>query len=164
MTERDTALVHKRARPANFPLPWRESGQRLSQTAFTLIEMMIVVVVLGALIGLLTTSLGRARQHAQRARSESDVKTLAAAMWAYRHEYGRWPCSENSGTAVTYRANNYRLWEYMTGNDEDQNPRLIRFVNWSEYLTNSSGSIVCPTSMQPYTIIFNLETDTVTVR
>ena len=50
----------------------------------------------------------------------------------------------------------------------DNNPRGIRFVNWSEYLIAPNRSVYNPTSSPPnyvyYQISFDLTNDTVTVK
>ncbi len=58
-------------------------GMRLRRPAFTLIEVLVVVAVLGVLVAILLPSLNRARQSARRTMCLNNIKSLETAHWLY---------------------------------------------------------------------------------
>jgi general secretion pathway protein G len=68
----------------NNPLPPR-------RTAFTLVEIMIVVVIIGLLAGLVTYSTTGLLDRAKRQKARADVSTLAGALDQYYGANGRFP-------------------------------------------------------------------------
>jgi prepilin-type N-terminal cleavage/methylation domain-containing protein len=59
--------------------------------AFTLIELLTVIAVLGILAAILIPTLGGARDSANRATTKAQFNQWAAAMELYRQEYGFYP-------------------------------------------------------------------------
>lgn len=64
-----------------------------ARAAFTLLELMAVVVILGILIGLLVTALGGAEESAKVRMTRVELTQLQAAIDAYEREHGRYPPS-----------------------------------------------------------------------
>lgn len=66
----------------------------MNRKAFTLIELLIVVAIIGILAAIAVPNFLNASVRAKVARVESDLKALATAQQAYRLDYGRFtPCS-----------------------------------------------------------------------
>lgn len=63
------------------------------RSAFTLVELLIVVVVIGMLLALLVPAVGRARQKANEARVTAEIKQLESAIVAFKNEFGIEPPS-----------------------------------------------------------------------
>jgi general secretion pathway protein G len=61
------------------------------RTAFTLVEIMIVVVIIGLLAGLVTYSTTGLLDRAKRQKARADVATLAGALDQYYGANGRFP-------------------------------------------------------------------------
>lgn len=70
--------------------------------AFTLLELLIVVAVLGLLVGMLLPTLGRARQVAMRATCASNLHQLAIVMSLYTHDYDAFPAALDPVDANPY--------------------------------------------------------------
>jgi len=58
---------------------------RSTRNAFTLVELMVVLSVVGMLIGSLTVSVSNAQQRAKVSKAESEVKILSQAILAYEN-------------------------------------------------------------------------------
>jgi len=72
---------------------------RLSRDAFTLIELLIVIAIIGILMALLFPAVGNAIKMAQKTAAKNDVVQIANALSAYQTEYGQWPVTnETNGT------------------------------------------------------------------
>jgi prepilin-type N-terminal cleavage/methylation domain-containing protein len=69
--------------------------------AFTLVEMLIVITVIGILIGCLYPALSIARQHSRKAAALGMVVNVQAAMDAYLSEQHRLPPTEPDNTLAT---------------------------------------------------------------
>jgi prepilin-type N-terminal cleavage/methylation domain-containing protein len=67
----------------------RNSPTRTS--AFTLIELLTVIAIIGVLAGLLFPAIKSALQRAEIAQAQNDVKNIEAALKAFYTEYGKWP-------------------------------------------------------------------------
>src|SRR3954471_25067656 len=65
-----------------------------SQRAFSLIEIMIVVVIIGLLAGLVTYATTGYLDRAKRQRAKADIATFGGAVDSFYLEHGRFP--ENS--------------------------------------------------------------------
>ncbi len=63
------------------------------RSAFTLIEMMVVVIIIAVLAGLLLPALGRARTSANEARVVVEIKGLESGIAAFKAKYGCEPPS-----------------------------------------------------------------------
>ena len=62
-----------------------------SQLAFSLVELMVVVSIIGLLAGLLTALIPKALDAADKTKAKGDLSAIVAAIKAYRQEYGKWP-------------------------------------------------------------------------
>lgn len=62
--------------------------------AFTLIELLIVVAIIGIVSGMLTANYQQALQRADRAATQHNLHTLHTALSSYRLDYGRFPLAD----------------------------------------------------------------------
>lgn len=88
--------------------------------AFTLIELLIVIAIIGILMGLLFPAVSGALHAARRAQAQNDITQISNACIAYATEYGMGPYDPlNMPTQV-----NGNLLEKLMG----ANPRSIVFI------------------------------------
>ncbi|MDD4870366.1 MAG: type II secretion system protein [Kiritimatiellae bacterium] len=136
----------------------------MKRSAFTLIELLMVVVVIGILLGLMSAAIKKSVRYANEKRAKSDARTLAGACQAYRTEYGRWPIPDPlSSLATNWYSNpseNASVIEVFTGTGTEQNPRQIKFLNLGDYVRDISGNVLNPITMQPYRFFVNLDVNT----
>ena len=59
--------------------------------AFTLVELLIVIIIIGILAGMMMLSAGAATDKATATRIISDTRTMKAAAVMYKADYGSWP-------------------------------------------------------------------------
>jgi prepilin-type N-terminal cleavage/methylation domain-containing protein len=79
--------------------PCYQSGR--VRRAFTLVEIMVVVVIIGLLAMLALPAAMRVRESAQNSRYASDVRTFAQAFETYSLTNGGWPPNAGGGAIPT---------------------------------------------------------------
>ncbi len=106
-----------------------------SSRAFTLIELLIVIAIIGILMSLLFPAVNAAIDSARKAQAKNDVTQIATAVFAYETEYGRLPATnsgaQNVGSPV--------LAALMGSNVSSLNPRLIVFLEVNNAKKGKSG-------------------------
>jgi prepilin-type N-terminal cleavage/methylation domain-containing protein len=70
----------------------RKSELRAS-AAFTLIELLTVIAIIGILAGLLLPAIARAKVQAQKKKAQLEVTQIAVAIQAYESDYSKFPVS-----------------------------------------------------------------------
>lgn len=78
-----------------------------SRRAFTLVEIMVVVVIIGLLAAIALPGFARVRRRAQASRYANDFKQFAAAFQRYNLEHGGWPPAQSSPGAPTVEMTGY---------------------------------------------------------
>jgi prepilin-type N-terminal cleavage/methylation domain-containing protein len=83
------------------PRPCRgvRRGERLTNTfhsAFTLIELIVVVTVIVILTGLVLSTVGYAQKKGARARAETEIAAMSAACESYKADNGVYPASSDT--------------------------------------------------------------------
>jgi prepilin-type N-terminal cleavage/methylation domain-containing protein len=104
-----------------------------SSRAFTLIELLIVIAILGILMALLFPAVSGAIDAARKAQAKNDVVQIATAITAYETEYGRLPLPESTSV-------NTALLAVLTGADTNNNPRQIVFLEVQPAKRGKSGT------------------------
>ena len=66
-------------------------GPARSRHAFTLVEVMVVIAIIGVLAGILLVALGSAKEAARRSRTQSILQGFASACDAFALEHDRYP-------------------------------------------------------------------------
>jgi len=122
-----------------------------SSSAFTLVELLVVIVIIGILFGFITSAVMRSRIAARRRQAESDCYTLAAAAQAYYHQFGEWPVSNpHGGQAVRILTEDNREVMMLLLD----NPLKKSFLNEGEYRFDSNTNVLTPWGVE-YTFIIN---------
>lgn len=107
----------------------QNQGRRTGRTrraAFTLAEMLAVIVVAAVLLTMIGSAMVQAKRHAKRARAEAQLRDLAKAWMQYWMVYTNWPASlrDQPDVPMTY-ANMAPLFS----DDTVDNPLKIPFIS-----------------------------------
>lgn len=68
--------------------------QRPHKNAFTLIELLIVIAIIGILAGLIVVNLGGVRERGRDTQRKNDMKQLQTALRLYYNDYQTYPASD----------------------------------------------------------------------
>jgi len=123
------------------------SSNPVMRKAFTLIELLIVIAIIGILMSLLFPAASSAIDAARKAQAKNDVTQIAAAVVAYEAEYGKLP---GTGTSDQTTDVNSALVNTLVGQSGNtNNPRQIVFLEIQAAKkgksgTNGSGNFVDP--------------------
>src|SRR5215469_6918491 len=97
-------------------------------TAFTLIELVVVIGLIVILTGLVLSTVGYARKKGARARAETEIAAMAAALESYKSDNAAYPRSSNTD-AIDARA---------SGNPSDYQNASLDLYNALFGATNGS--------------------------
>lgn len=76
-------------------------SQRKQVKAFTLVEMLLVIVIIGVLAGTIVTSLSGRTQQAKVTRAQADIRgNLSLALDLFEQDTGRYPTTEEGLIAL----------------------------------------------------------------
>lgn len=78
------------------------------QSGFSFIEIMVVVVIIGVLIGLLAPRLMDRPEEARVIAAKHDIKTIVSALKLYRLDNGRYPSTDQGLQALVAKPNDSR--------------------------------------------------------
>jgi len=126
--------------------------------AFTLIELLAVIAVIGILAALIFPSVGAARKSAGRAKTKVQFNQWAAAIEGFRSEYGYYPAFDASalvnGGAAGVPTGEHLFHDVLAGRKRDgsalgataatQNRKRITFYSFGE------GEFMSATSAAPH--------------
>lgn len=99
-------------------------------SAFTLIELMVVMIIVVTLMALTYTVILSAKAKHKNMQAKSDIKGLELALKSYRSTYGFWPMQAGSTSDTSYITNNGVIISVLIGSGgitNQHNPRGIRF-------------------------------------
>ena len=60
-------------------------------TGFTLVELLVVIVIIGMLLGMLLPAVNSMREKGRVAKAKSQCAALENAIFTYFQQYGEWP-------------------------------------------------------------------------
>lgn len=110
--------------------------------AFTLIEMLIVITIIGILAGISVPVVGGVMERARKVKVLSTIKDLQVAIKSYQTEYNKYPSTTTgSDTKALTDAGGGLLPIMLGASGNSLNPREIKFVDFPLAKNNRGGLV-----------------------
>jgi prepilin-type N-terminal cleavage/methylation domain-containing protein len=110
------------------PLATRHGGF----AAFTLIELLVVISIIAILAALAFPAVNGAIESARKAEARNDVQQIAAAIKAFKAEYGKFPTDDintsDNDVSDNYYSSNSDIISALLGEDDTINPKNLTFL------------------------------------
>ena len=106
--------------------------------AFTLVELLVVISIIGLLAGLAVPAINGALKSAKKSEVAAVAQSIRTAVLAFNSEYGTWPTN-----AATFTAD-VNFLNLMTTTTNSNNIRGIIFLEVPGKFTNSFGIVTPP--------------------
>jgi len=137
-------------------------------SAFTLVELLVVVSIIGLLVGLLAAGIPRAMDAGMKAKAKGEATAIVAAVKAYKQEYGRFPWANTNNTTI-FSSNSpttVNLIKVLSGDSttsldgsQPANPKGVRFLEGS---AGGTSGLPDPWGNQYSVVVDTGETGTIT--
>lgn len=139
---------------------------RRPSSAFTLIEIMVVIGIIAVLAALLFPVVIGTGERAKQKKALADAHSIVAAIKAYRQEYGKWPAQTQATQDMTYVTNNHLVIQPLLGSNAADisgkytNPKEIPFLSLQGNVNNPDycGNYLDPWGI-PYVICIDENED-----
>lgn len=130
----------------------------IPKMAFTLIELLTVIVIIGILVSLIMAAVVEMKNRARKKHEEAMIAALNTAIRAYYTEYSQWPYRTDpaKGGAWTNNDNGELINTFLLSTGPE-NRRGRTF--WE-----ASGTVTNPYTRQPFKIVIDTEADSVTIQ
>jgi prepilin-type N-terminal cleavage/methylation domain-containing protein len=109
----------------------RHSSFRVAgASAFTLLELLIVIAIIAVLAGVVLATAGYVQKNGKRSRAEAEIAAMSAALENYKADNGAYPSDAvtnnfdvTTATIADYAAPSLKLYDYLSGDtDYDRIP------------------------------------------
>jgi prepilin-type N-terminal cleavage/methylation domain-containing protein len=141
----------------------RGSASKAREGAFTLVELLVVVTIIGLLVGLISVAVPKAIESGMKAKAKGELTAIVAAVKAYKQEYGRFP-GDPTKTNRLYSSNSSPnmkdLMKVLGGDATTQldgqiaNPKGVRFFEGGQ----TDGTLLDPWSRQYLVLVDSADT------
>jgi prepilin-type N-terminal cleavage/methylation domain-containing protein len=143
----------------------RKSGiaSKAREGAFTLVELLVVVTIIGLLVGLISVAVPKAIESGMKAKAKGELTAIVSAVKAYKQEYGRFP-GDPTKTNRLYWSNSSPnmkdLMKVLGGDATTQldgqiaNPKGVRFFEGGQ----TDGTLLDPWSRQYLVLVDSADT------
>jgi len=103
----------------------REVSRRGLGPAFSLVELLVVISIIGLLAGLSSVAIPRAMEAGKKAKAKGDLTAIVAAVKAYKQEYGQWPVAKSKMDSAS---DEFSSW-YGPPTAESEGKDLMRILS-----------------------------------
>jgi len=126
-------------------------GRRAAESAFTILELLVVIALIIVLVGLTLSTVGYVQKKGARSRAEAEIAAMCAALESYKADNGIYP--DDSNTTEKLKATDVMsdyvpasqfLYKQLSG-DHDGDPTTPAPANAKNYL----GSAFKPQMFSP---------------
>lgn len=127
--------------------------------AFTLLELLVVITIIGILMGLLLPAVVPIINSGKKTQAKNDAVQIANAVAAYELEYGKLPIfpAGSSGDAELDVGGD--LLKVLTASDPVNNPRKVLFLETQDARHGRSGVTPDGTFVDPWGGVYRISLD-----
>jgi len=103
---------------------------RAGEAGFTLLELLVVIVILGLLIGLVAPAVLRQLGHAKDSIAKQSIAQIGSVLDLYKLDVGSYPTTEQGLEALVERPTGVSVWNgpYLKGDKVQQDPWNHPFI------------------------------------
>ena len=135
---------------------------KTKEGAFTLVELLVVISIIGMLAGLMSVAIPKAMESGKKAKAKGELTAIVAAVKAYKQEYGRWP-GNNTTSDQPFEGNNSKYLLAALGGTNNtlvENPKSVRFLEGAE----TDGTMKDPWKTQYYILVDTDDSNSMTYK
>ena len=116
---------------------------KAEKAAFTLVEMLVVIAILGILMAMMVPAAGLVLKRTKISNTRGDAGLVAAALMKYQAEYNRWPATYKPDVIDTTDPDWVNMMAPKPGTGPlDTNPKRVIFFEPGGGALSASGAFV----------------------